>query len=160
MRINVEIQEGIVGVLRDGEEDVVSCWNIVMMKYDDSGIFLEADVVHTTLVKNNAPRVQFITMNAIKSHNKLLMKTADELFEIAFDKLKNDKSGFTVADSVRIIEIASQVCPRNSNTVAHMQKDISIEYKKFDALAMWCSGLLDYEPEFVRRVLSEIGGIE
>lgn len=84
----------------------------------------------------------------------------------AFGKLKTYRRKFDEEEINRIIDICESgedaMSPDYHMVVAQIIKDIRTQYKKYDCLAMWTdteSGISAYEPELIKRIAVEVGGL-
>lgn len=82
------------------------------------------------------------------------------LYDIAMDKLEDDTSKFTTIEINNIYEIANQEGINHGNKILkQMVNDITSCFDKYESMAMW-TNLIEWEEQFLRRVLDEVGGIK
>lgn len=83
----------------------------------------------------------------------------NKLWINAINKLKTDKSKFSIDDMDKIVEFMSNYEKEIQEGIeAQIARDI-IVYRKYDAIAMWVGdgGLIEHEPAFIRELVGLFG---
>lgn len=93
---------------------------------------------------------------------------AQILRQLAFEKLKSDRSMFSIKEKERIDMIELNYAVRNevynpdwSDFIIQVNKDVKL-YKKYDCIAMWLDyefGLIRYYPDIIEKIVNDIGDI-
>jgi len=91
---------------------------------------------------------------------------AQRLRNLAFGKLREDRSMFSIEEKLKIELILYRTYEGYTNdwraVVSQIYKDIQV-YKKYDCLAMWLDwecGLVRRKPDLIEKIAKEVGGLE
>ncbi len=104
--------------------------------------------------------------NTHRSNKKNPFVPIETLRKMAMEKIKTDRVLFTDREIARINNQISATIPQSKNyndfvgVCAQIKRDISLKYKKWDAISMWLDadlGLAKYEPDLIRKIAVMMG---